>query len=443
MRIQLSEHFTYKKLFLFVLPSIVMMLFTSIYSIIDGLFVSNFVGKTAFAAVNLIMPIFGALSAIGFMLGTGGSAIVAKTLGEKKEDLANQYFSMLIYAIIAGGVTISLVAQLFVRPVSILLGAEGDLLEYCVLYCRIMLISLPCFMLQCAFQTFFVAAEKQKLGLYLSIISGVLNMVFDFLFIAVFHWGIAGAAIATAIGEVFGGIFPIVYFARKNNSLLKLTRTKFYPKDLLKACTNGSSELLSSLSSSLVGALYNLQLLKFAGENGVAAYGTIMYVNFIFAAIYLGYSMGCAPIVSYNYGAENHDELRNLFKKSIRAIVCTGVILVAMAQLLTVPLASIFVGYDKTLFAMTCSGFRICAMSFLICGINIFGSSFFTALNDGLTSALISFLRTLVFQCAAVVLFSALWGLDGIWWSIVAAEVMAVAVTLAFLAGKRKKYGYL
>ncbi len=443
MRIQLSEHFTYKKLFLFVLPSIVMMIFTSVYSIVDGLFVSNFVGKTAFAAVNLIMPIFGALSAIGFMLGTGGSAIVAKTLGEKKQELANQYFSMLIYALIIGGVTISLVAQIFVRPISILLGAEGELLEYCVLYCRIMLISLPCFMLQCAFQTFFVAAEKQKLGLYVSIISGVLNMLFDFLFIAVFHWGIAGAAIATAIGEIFGGIFPIVYFARKNNSLLALTRTKFYPKALLKACTNGSSELLSSLSSSLVGALYNLQLLRFAGENGVAAYGTIMYVNFIFAAIYLGYSMGCAPIVSYNYGAENHAELKNLFKKSTRAIICCGIVLVCLAELLAVPLATIFVGYDKTLFEMTCQGFRICAMSFLICGMNIFGSSFFTALNNGPLSALISFLRTLVFQVSIILTLPLLLGLTGIWLSGITAEILTLAVTVTCLVLNRKKYHYL
>lgn len=443
MRIKLSEHFTYKKLFLFVLPSIVMMIFTSVYSIVDGLFVSNFVGKTAFAAVNLIMPIFGALSAIGFMLGTGGSAIVAKTLGEKKNELANQYFSMLIYALIAGGVTISLIAQIFVRPISILLGAEGDLLEYCVLYCRIMLISLPCFMLQCAFQTFFVTAEKQKLGLYLSIISGVLNMIFDFLFIAVFHWGIAGAAIATAIGEIFGGIFPIVYFARKNTSLLKLTSTRFYPKALLKACTNGSSELLSSLSSSLVGALYNLQLLKFAGENGVAAYGTIMYVNFIFAAIYLGYSMGCAPIISYNYGAENHAELNNLFKKSVRAIVCCGVVLVCLAQLLAVPLAAIFVGYDKELFDMTCEGFRICAMSFLICGMNIFGSSFFTALNNGLLSALISFLRTLVFQVSIILTLPLLLKLTGIWLSGVTAELLTLVVTVTCLILNRKKYHYL
>jgi len=443
MRIQLSEHFTYKKLFLFVLPSIVMMLFTSIYSIVDGLFVSNFVGKTAFAAVNLIMPIFGALSAIGFMLGTGGSAIVAKTLGEKKKDLANKYFSMLVYVLIGGGITVSLLAQLIVRPFSILLGAEGQLLEYCVLYCRISLISLPCFMMQCAFQSFFVAAEKPKLGLYASIASGVVNMVFDFVFIVIFKWGIAGAAIATAMGEFLGGIFPIIYFARENNSLLRLTRTKLFPKMLLKACTNGSSELLSSLSSSLVGTLYNLQLLRFAGENGVAAYGVIMYVNFIFAAIYLGYSMGCAPIVSYNYGAENHAELQNLFKKSARAILCCGVVLVCLAQLLAVPLAMIFVGYDKALLAMTCRGFRICAMSFLICGINIFGSSFFTALNNGLLSALISFLRTLVFQMSIILVLPLLLELDGIWLAGLTAEILTLIVTITCLALNRKKYHYL
>lgn len=443
MRIQLSEHFTYKKLFQFVLPSIVMMLFTSIYSIVDGLFVSNFVGKTAFAAVNLIMPIFGALSAIGFMLGTGGSAIVAKTLGEKKNDLADKYFSMLVYVLIVGGITISLLAQLIVRPFSMLLGAEGQLLEYCVLYCRISLISLPCFMMQCAFQSFFVAAEKPKLGLYASIASGVVNMVFDFVFIVIFKWGIAGAAVATAMGEFLGGIFPIIYFARENNSLLRLTRTKLFPKTLLKACTNGSSELLSSLSSSLVGTLYNLQLLRFAGADGVAAYGVIMYVNFIFAAIYLGYSMGCAPIISYNYGAENHAELQNLFKKSARAILCCGVVLVCLAQLLAVPLAMIFVGYDKALFAMTCRGFRICALSFLICGINIFGSSFFTALNNGLLSALISFLRTLVFQTSIILVLPLLLELDGIWMAGLTAEILTMTVTITCLALNRKKYHYL
>lgn len=443
MRIQLSEHFTYKKLFRFVLPSIVMMLFTSIYSIVDGLFVSNFVGKTAFAAVNLIMPIFGALSAIGFMIGTGGSAIVAKTLGEKKKELAHQYFSMLVYVLIGGGTAVSLLAQLIVRPVSILMGAEGQLLEYCVLYCRIMLISLPCYMMQCAFQSFFVAAEKPKLGLCVSIGSGVINMVFDYVFIVIFGWGISGAAIATALGEFFGGLFPIVYFARKNSSLLRLTRTKFFPRTLLKACTNGSSELLSSLSSSLVGTLYNLQLLRFAGEDGVAAYGVIMYVNFIFAAIFLGYSMGCAPVVSYNYGAENHDELKNLFKKSACAILVSGIVLVCLAQLFAVPLASIFVGYDRDLFSMTCRGFRICAMSFLICGVNIFGSSFFTALNNGLLSALISFLRTLVFQVSMILTLPLLLELTGIWISGITAEALTLIVTVVCLVLNRKKYHYI
>ena len=442
MRIQLSEHFTYQKLFRFVLPSIVMMLFTSVYSIVDGLFVSNFVGKTAFAAVNLSMPLFGALSAIGFMIGTGGSAIAAKTLGEQKTDLANQYFSMLVYVLIGGGTAVSLLAQLVVRPVSILMGAEGMLLEYCVLYCRIMLISLPCFMMQCAFQSFFVAAEKPKLGLCVSIGSGVINMVFDFIFIVVFDWGIAGAAVATALGEFFGGLFPIVYFARENSSLLRLTRSKLFPKILLKACANGSSELLSSLSSSLVGTLYNLQLLRFAGENGVAAYGAIMYVNFIFAAIFLGYSMGCAPLISFNYGAENHDELKNLFRKSIRTILCCSAVLVCLAQLLAMPLSSVFVGYDEDLLAMTCHGFRICAMSFLMCGINIFGSSFFTALNNGLLSALISVLRTLVFQVAMILTLPLLLGLTGIWISGLTAEALTMVITIACLILNRKKYHY-
>ncbi len=443
MRIQLSEHFTYKKLFLFVLPSIVMMIFTSIYSIVDGLFVSNFVGKTAFAAVNLIMPFLGGVSAVGFMIGTGGSAIVAKTLGEKKNHLAHEYFSMLVYVLIGLGLVISLLGQLVVRPLSILMGAEGELLEYCVLYGRILLVSLPGFMSMCAFQSFFVAAEKPKLGLYVSIASGVANMVLDFVFIVIFGWGLAGAAVATAVGEIMGGVFPILYFARENNSLLRLTRTKGYPRILLKACTNGSSELLSSLSSSLVGILYNLQLLKFAGEDGVAAYGVIMYVNFIFAAIYLGYSMGCAPIVSYNYGAENHPELQNLFKKSIRSILCCGVILLTLAQLLAVPLSKVFVGYDPELFAMTCQGFRICALSFLICGINIFGSSFFTALNNGLLSACISFLRTLIFQVSAILLLPVIFELTGIWMAGIAAELLTLAVTCAFLIGQRKKYHYL
>lgn len=400
MKIQLSEHFTYKKLLRFVLPSIVMMIFTSIYGVVDGLFVSNYVGKTAFAAVNLIMPFLMAISALGFMIGTGGSAIVAKTLGEGKKEQANEYFSMLVYLTLIGGIVLSALGILFSPLIARGLGADGALLTNCVLYARITLLSMPAFMLQNVFQSFFVTAEKPKLGLGVIVIAGVTNMVLDFLLVGVFQIGLAGAAFATVTSECIGGLFPILYFARKNSSLLKLGRTHFNGKIFLCACGNGSSELMTNLSSSIVNSLYNIQLMNLAGENGVAAFGTIMYVNFIFIAIFLGYSIGSAPLVSYHYGAGNHDELKNLFQKSLRLIGIWGLMLFILAQLIARPLAAIFVGYDADLFSMTQNGFRIYCIAYLINGFNIYGSSFFTALNNGLISAAISFLRTLVFQLA-------------------------------------------
>lgn len=442
MNIQLSEHFTYRKLLRFVLPSIVMMIFTSIYGVVDGLFVSNFVGKSAFAAVNLMMPFLMGISALGFMIGTGGSALVAKTLGEGKTEKANEYFSMLVYITLAGGLIIAILSAFAMRPVAILFGATGDLLENCILYGRILCISLAFFMLQNVFQSFFVAAEKPHLGLRIVVIAGVTNMVLDFLFIAVLHWGLAGAAFATVCGELIGGIFPIFYFGRKNSSLLKLGKTHFYPRVLLKTCTNGSSELMTNLSSSLVNTLYNLQLMKFAGEDGVAAYGTIMYVNFIFAAIYFGYSIGSAPLVSYHYGADNHDELKNLFRKSVRLISTWAISLFVLAQLIASPLASLFVGYDPKLFELTRMGFRIYCASFLINGFNIYGSAFFTALNNGLLSALISFLRTLVFQIAAILILPLIFGINGIWYSITVAELLTLCITATFIVRKRNTYHY-
>ena len=442
MKIQLSEHFTYKKLLRFVLPSIIMMIFTSIYGIVDGLFVSNYVGKTAFAAVNLVMPLMMGVSALGFMVGTGGSAIVAKTLGEGEHKKANEYFSLLVYVTFIGGVIFSLCGMLLVRPVASLLGAEGALLDNCVLYGRICFISMPAFMLQNVFQSFFVTAEKPKLGLGVIIIAGVTNMVLDYLFIAVLGWGLPGAAIATVTGECIGGFFPIFYFARKNSSLLKLGKTKFDGVVLLKTCTNGSSELMTNLSSSLVNSLYNLQLMKYAGENGVAAYGAIMYVNFIFISIFLGYSVGSAPIVSYHYGAGNHGELRGLLRKSSVIIGIFAVMMFVLAEILAGTLAKIFVSYDAELIAMTQRAFMIYSFSFLFSGIAIYGSSFFTALNDGLTSALISFLRSLVFEVAAILILPLIFKLDGIWLSVVVAELTAAIMTILFLAAKRNVYQY-
>lgn len=442
MQIQLSEHFTYKKLLRFVLPSIVMMIFTSIYGVVDGLFVSNYVGKTAFAAVNLIMPFLMAISALGFMIGTGGSAIVAKTLGEGKKKQANEYFSMLVYLTLIGGIVLSALGILFSPLIARGLGADGALLTNCVLYARITLLSMPAFMLQNVFQSFFVTAEKPKLGLGVIVIAGVTNMVLDFLLVSVFQIGLAGAAFATVTSECIGGLFPILYFARKNSSLLKLGRTHFNGKIFLCACGNGSSELMTNLSSSIVNSLYNIQLMNLAGENGVAAFGTIMYVNFIFIAIFLGYSIGSAPLVSYHYGAGNHDELKNLFQKSLRLIGIWGLMLFILAQLIARPLAAIFVGYDADLFSMTQNGFRIYCIAYLINGFNIYGSSFFTALNNGLISAAISFLRTLVFQLAAVLLLPLLLGINGIWSAVAVAELLTLGLTVTFFVRNRKKYHY-
>ncbi|MCM1543864.1 MAG: MATE family efflux transporter [Ruminococcus sp.] len=442
MNIQLSEHFTYKKLLHFTLPSMVMMVFTSIYGVVDGFFVSNFVGKTPFAAVNFIMPFLMMLGAIGFMFGTGGSALIAKTMGEGNSEKANRLFSLFVYVSIACGVVIAALGIIFLRPIAAMLGAEGQLLEDSVVYGRIILLAIPAYVLQYEFQSFFVTAEKPQLGLAVTVAAGVTNMVLDALLVGLLPFGLKGAAAATALSQCVGGIVPLLYFCRKNKSMLRLTKTKYDNRALIKACTNGSSELMSNISMSIVSMLYNAQLLKYAGENGVAAYGTMMYVCFVFLGAFIGYSVGSAPIISYHYGAKNHSELNGLLKKSLVIIGVFSLLMFAAGELLSEPLSKIFVGYDEELLAMTLHGFRIFSPSFLFSGVAIFGSSFFTALNDGLTSALISFLRTLVFQIAAVLIFPLIWALDGIWLSIVAAEMMAVVVTVIFMLGKRKKYGY-
>lgn len=442
MRIQLSDHFTYNKLLRFVFPSIIMMVFTSIYSVVDGLFVSNFAGKTAFAAVNLIMPVLMGMGTVGFLIGTGGSAVVAKTLGEGKREKANAYFSMLIYVTIAIGALLTVISFIFIRPISELLGASGQMLDYCVLYGRILISFQTAFMLQCAFQNFMVVAEKPKFGLLITVGSGLTNIVLDALFVAVFKWGIAGAAAATVISQVVGAVVPIIYFSRKNNSLLRITKPIFDFKILLKVCTNGSSELMTNLSASLVNILYNFQLMKIAGENGVAAYGVIMYVNFIFSAVYFGYAIGSAPVVSFNYGAANSKELKNLFKKSLFITGLFGFLMFTSSQLSASPLAKWFVGYDAELFELTAHGFKVYAISFLISGFNVFSSAFFTALNNGAVSAAIAFMRTLVFQLIAILVLPVLFGIDGVWFAIVAAELSALIVSIIFFIAKRKKYKY-
>lgn len=440
--IQLSDHFTRKRLLRFSLPSIVMMVFTSIYGVVDGYFVSNYTGKTPFAAVNLIMPFLMILGGVGFMFGTGGGALIAKTMGEGKAEKADKLFSMTVFASILCGLVLTAVGLLFLRPFARLMGAEGELLENSLLYGTINLIALPFYILQYEFQCLFATAEKPKLGLYVTVASGVANMVLDWLLVAVLPFGLAGAAAATAASQFIGGVFPLIYFARKNSSRLRLIRCRLELRPLGRICANGSSELMGNISMSLVSMLYNVQLMQYAGEDGIAAYGVLMYVSMIFQAIFIGYSVGTAPIVSYHYGAQNREELKSLLRKAIFIVAIAALCMFAAGELLAAPLSRLFVAYDEELLQMTTHAFAIFSFSFLFSGFVINGSSFFTALNDGLTSALISFLRTLVFQVAAVLLFPLLWGLDGIWFSIVAAEIMAVLATIFFLLKKQKKYGY-
>lgn len=442
MNIQLSDHFDTKKLLRFTLPSIAMMIFTSIYGVVDGFFVSNYTGKIPFAAVNLIMPFLMILGTVGFMFGTGGSAIVAKTMGEGDKERANRYFSLFIYFSTAVSAVLAVLGIIFLEPVSVLLGAEGEMVGNCVRYGRIILLALPFFVLQLEFQSFFVTAERPNLGLVSTIISGVTNMVLDWLLVAVFSMGLEGAAAATAISQAVGGIFPLIYFLSDNNSLLRLGKTNFSGRTIIKACINGSSEFMSNISMSLIGMLYNIQLLSYAGENGVAAYGVMMYVNMIFAAAFIGYSIGVAPVVGFHDGAGNHDELKGILRRSIRLIAVLSVCMTIAAQLLAVPLAQLFVGYDSALMDLTVTAFRICGFCYLFMGFAIFSSGFFTALNDGVTSAIISFLRTLVFQCAAVLLLPLVWKINGVWASIVVAEFMAVVLSIVFLIIKQKKYHY-
>ena len=440
--IQLSDHFNFRRLLRFTFPSIVMLIFTSIYGVVDGFFVSNYVGKTAFTAVNFIIPFLMVLGCAGFLFGTGGGALIAKTMGEGDASKANELFSMLVYISVVCGVVLGIFGLVFLRPVAAVLGATGQMLEDCVTYGRVILVAIPAYVLQYEFQCLFATAEKPKLGLYITVAAGLTNIVLDALFVAVLRWDLVGAAVATVLGQCVGGIIPVIYFARPNTSLLRLTKARFDGRALLQAVTNGASELMTNISSSIVGMMYNVQLLKYAGEDGVAAYGVLMYVALMFLAVFIGYSMGSAPIVSYHYGAKNYGELKGLLKKSLTIIAVFAVCMFAAAEMLSTPIALIFVGYDEGLLDMTRHAFMIFSFSFLFAGFGIYGSGFFTALNNGFISALIAFLRTLVFQAAAVLVFPLIWKLNGIWFSIVAAEIITVVVVALLLFCNRKKYRY-
>lgn len=442
MNIQLSDHFNCGRLLRFTMPSIIMLAFTSIYGVVDGFFISNYAGKTPFSAINFIMPFLMILGSCGFMFGTGGGALISKTMGEGKFEKARHLFSLIVYASVISGIVLAVLGMFLLRPLAAALGAEGALLADSITYGRIILLAIPAYVLQYEFQCLFATAGKPALGLYVTIAAGLTNMILDGLFVAVFQWGLEGAAAATAISQCVGGIVPLLYFARPNSSLLQLGKTVFDGKALAKTCTNGSSELMSNIAMSVVSMLYNTQLLKYAGEDGVAAYGVLMYVSMIFQAVFIGYSVGTAPIIGYHFGAHNHRELKVLLQKSLLLTGVFAVLMCSAAYIFARPLSVLFIGYDEELLNLTVRAFSIFSFSFLFSGFAIFGSSFFTALNNGLVSAAISFMRTLVFQTAAVLIFPLFWKMDGIWMSIVAAEIMASAVTAIFLWKNKKKYNY-
>ena len=442
MKIQLSDHFSYSKLIKFTLPTIAMMIFTSIYGVVDGVFVSNCVGSDAFAAVNLIMPIIMILGSVGFMIGTGGSAIVSKTLGEGKKEKANEYFSMLVYLCVVSGVILSVIGIIFTGPIAVLLGAKGSIAKVCVTYGRTVFFMLTGLFLQNAFQSFLVVAEKPKLGLFVTLLAGFTNMFLDFLFVYVLRFGVFGAALATGISQFVGSVIPIIYFAGGKNNVLKLTKCRFNKDIIIKTCINGSSEMVTNMSMSLVNILYNMQLMKYIGTNGVVAYGIIMYVGFIFVGTYMGYAVGSAPVISYHYGAGNKDELKNLFKRSLTIIIVSSVVMTLIAEIIAGYLAGIFVSYDNNLLELTTEAIRIYAVSYLISGVNIFASSFFTALNNGVVSAVISFMRMFVFQIVMILFLPVVLGISGIWTAVIAAEVLSVVISVMFLVKNRKKYSY-
>ncbi len=442
MKIQLSDHFTTGRLLRFALPSIVMMIFTSFYGVIDGIFVSNFTGSTAFAALNLVWPYIMILGGVGFILGVGGTALVSYQMGTGDRALANRTFSLIVYTGIGVGLFLTLFGELTLTPVCRLMGASEAMLPHCVTYGRIMLAGITPFMLQNMFQTFLVGAEKPRLGLWVTVAAGVTNMVLDYLFMGPFHWGVAGAAWATMLSECVGGFIPLLYFIAPNNSLYRLGKTRWDGGAIRQTCWNGLSEFVTNISMSLINMLYNWQLMRIIGEDGVAAYGVIQYVAFFFVAIFIGYSMGTAPIVSFHYGAENHDELKNLFRKGLTVIGVSAIAMVLLSQSLAGPLSGIFVGYDADLKALTEHALRIYCLAFLLSGFNIFGSDFFTALNNGKISAVISFTRTVLLETGAVLVLPLFFGLNGVWMAIVVADAIAIWLTVYFLVSRRKVYHY-
>lgn len=443
MRIELSGHYSVRRLLVSAVPSIVMILVTSLYSIVDGVFVSNFAGTTPFAALNLMWPAMQVVTVLGLMVGTGGSALVSKTKGEGDDKKADAIFSTLVRFTLILGVIMGALFFILTPQIARWLGAEGELLRQSIIYARICISVAPVFMIQMAFNSFFMAAEKPQLGTALSIASGITNIIVDAVLIVWLKMGIAGAAIGTASGMAVGGLYPIFYFSSKrNSSSLHLVKNTAEFRHVLKACSNGLSEYVGNIALSVVSICYNVQLMKYLGENGVSVYGILMYLGFAFASLFIGYNIMATPVIGYNYGAGNRPELKSLLNKSMGIVLTTGILLAGIVTALARPLATIFVSYDPELLDLAVRAIRIYFISFTICGINMFTSAWFTGLNNGIVSAVAAFTRTLVFELGAVFVIPALFGIDAIWAAVNVAEVLALILSAALILAFRRRYGY-
>ena len=424
-------------------PMVLMMMVISVYSIVDGFFISNYAGSDAFAGMNLIWPAIALVGALGLMLGTGGSALVSKTLGEGDPEKARRIFSILIRITIIAGTLIAAVMFAIMPWLARTLGSDEAMLPYAVLYGRILIIVLPAYMLQMEFQPFFMAAEKPQFGTVLSIVCGVVNIALDALFVAVFGWGLTGAAIASSVSLLTGGCYPLWYFSsRRNTTRLWMVRCPFDWQSILKSCSNGMSEFVGNIALSIIGICYNWQLMQYIGADGVSAYGIIMYLGFIFASVFIGYNMGISQVISYNFGAGDKVELKSLLHKSLVIVGVSGVLMTTASEITANGISRIFVGYDESLCALTSHATGIYMLSFLICGFNMFVSAWFTALNNGVVSAAAAFVRTLVFELASVFVLPAFLGIEGIWHSVNVAEILALILSVVLLAAFRKRYGY-
>lgn len=438
----ISERLNLPRLFLACVPMILMMISISIYSVVDGFFVSNFAGKIQFAAVNLIYPFIMVVGSLGFMMGTGGTALVAKKMGEGKTEEAKKLFFNCFVVTVALGVVFSSIFVFLLPKIAEGLGADEAMLPYCVDYGRILILGITFFNLQNMFQPFFAASGRPGLGFAITIGAGVANIVFDAIFVAGAGWGCVGAAWGTVIGQVVGGFLPVIYYFAKNKSALRLVPAKMQWGAIFKMGANGLSEFVSQIAVSVLSMIMNVLLMKHYQENGVSAYGIICYVWLIFAATFIGLCMGISPRISYVYGEKNKPELRRLTQRALALFIFAGLFEFIMAEALTVPLSYAYAGYDEGLRQLTCHASFIYSIIYLALGINMFGSSFFTALNNGLVSALLSFARLMLFEAVSVYLCSLFWQGDGIWWGVVIGEALGFVMNFLVIFIHGKRYGY-